>query len=193
MKTMSDYYTIYSADQLSKIGNTVIYFSQNIEKLSKTKLLKLLYILDEIAIKRSGIPVLNLKFKIWKFGPVSEDIFIELSSEASLLKKYIKKNVDGENAYILPANEFNDEEFSQNDLDLMDFVIKEFGSKTAKELINYTHRPNSPWYNTAKRNNVLELLQKEEINNTEFVIDMSELIQYDERKLSLYEDFKTSW
>jgi uncharacterized phage-associated protein len=189
---MSDYYTKYNPDQLSKIGNAIIYFGQNIDRLSKTKLLKLLYILDEISIKRSGIPVLNLKFKTWKFGPVSEDIFIELSSEPSFLKKYLKKNIEGENSYILPGDSFNDEEFSQNDIDLMDFVIQEFGNKTAKELISYTHRTNSPWYNTAKKNNVLDLLINEEINNTEFVIDMRELIQYDERKLSLYEDFITS-
>ena len=101
---MSQYYTKYSPDQLSKIGNCIIYFSQKITKLSKTKLLKLLYILDELAIKKSGIPVLDLKFKTWKFGPVAEDIFIELSSEATLLKKYIKKNVEGENLYILPSD-----------------------------------------------------------------------------------------
>lgn len=186
----SEYYTRYNPDQLSKIGNTIIYLSQSIDKLSKTKLLKLLYILDEISIKRSGIPILNLKFKTWKFGPVSEDIFVELSSEPSFLKEYFQKQIVGDNLYILPNGKFKDDEFSQNDLDLMDFVIKEFGDKTAKELISYTHRENSPWYNTAKKNSVLELLQNEQINNTEFVVDMSELVKYDERKSALYEDFK---
>jgi uncharacterized phage-associated protein len=186
----SEYYTQYSDDQISKIGNTIIYLSKNIEKLSKTKLLKLLYILDEISIKKSGIPILNLKFKTWKFGPVSEDIFVELSSEPSFLKDYFHKQIVGEHLYILPNGEFCDDEFSQNDLDLMDFVIKEFGNKTAKELINYTHRENAPWYITAKRNAVLELLQNEQINNTELVVDMSELVKYDERKLALYEEYR---
>jgi len=72
----------------------------------------------------------------------------------------------------------------------MDFVIKEFGDRTAKELISYTHRENSPWYNTARKNSVLELLQNEQINNTEFVVDMGELVKYDKRKSALYEDFK---
>jgi len=73
----------------------------------------------------------------------------------------------------------------------MDFVIQEFGEKTTNELISYTHKEISPWYNTAKKNAVLDLLINEEINNTEFVIDMGELVHYNERKLSLYEDFKT--
>lgn len=187
---MSEFYTKYSAEELGKIGNAIIYFSQGIEKLSKTKLLKLLYILDELSIKRSGIPVLNLKFKTWKFGPVSEDIFIELSSETTLLKPYIRKEVEGENLYIKPRTTFNDDEFSQNDIELMDLIIREFGNKSAKDLVDYTHRINAPWYNTAKKNGVLELLQNEEINNTEFVIDMGELVQYDKRKTALYEDFK---
>ena len=185
----SEYYTQYNPDQLSKIGNTIIYLSQSIDKLSKTKLLKLLYILDEISIKRSGIPILNLKFKIWKFGPVSEDIFVELSSEPSFLKEYFQKKIVGDNLYILPNGKFNDDEFSQNDIDLMDFVINKFGNQSAKELISYTHRENSPWYNTAKKNSVLELLQNEQINNTEFVVDMGELVKYDKRKSALYEDF----
>lgn len=186
----SDFYTQYSDDQISKIGNTIIYLSNKIEKLSKTKLLKLLYILDEISIKKSGIPLLNLKFKTWKFGPVSEDIFVELSSEPSFLKDYFQKQIEGDHLYILPNGAFNDDEFSQNDIDLMDFVIEKFGNKSAKELINYTHRENAPWYITAKKNAVLELLQNEQINNTEFVVDMSELVKYDDRKLALYEDYK---
>ena len=97
---MSEYYTKYSPYQLSKIGNSIIYFSLHIEKLSKTKLIELLNILDEVSIKRSGIPVLNLKFKTWKFGSVPEDIFIELSSEASFLKRYLKKSFEGED-YII--------------------------------------------------------------------------------------------
>jgi uncharacterized phage-associated protein len=188
----SDNYTYYTQDEISKIGNAIIYFSDKIPKLSKTKLLKLLYILDEISIKRSGIPALNLKFKTWKFGPVSEDIFIELSSEASFLKNYIRKVFEGEHIYIEPGAAFDDSEFTQNDIDLMDFVIEEFGNKTAKELVDYTHRKNSPWYNSAQKNSVLEMLTNEEINNTQFVVDMSDLIKHDERKLSLYEEFKSA-
>jgi uncharacterized phage-associated protein len=185
---MAEFYTQYSPDQLAKIGNAIIYFSERIEQLSKTKLLKLLYILDELAIKKSGIPVLNLKFKVWKFGPVCEDLFVELSSDTMLFKNYITKEQSGENAYILPKQAFDDAEFSQNDLDELDFVIEAFGRKTAKELVSYTHRANAPWYNTAKKHGVLDLLLTEQVNNTEFVIDMGELVQYDERKYAIYQD-----
>lgn len=57
-------YKKFSIDQLDKIGTSVIYLSERFPQLSKTKLLKLLYILDEISIKKNGIPLLNLRYKV---------------------------------------------------------------------------------------------------------------------------------
>ncbi len=183
MKTNS--YIRFTDEQLSKIGNALIYLSEKIPDLSKTKVLKLLYILDEISIKKSGIPFFNLQYKVWKFGPVSEEIFIDLSSETTLLKKFISRSHD-ENSFIVPANKFDDGEFSDNDINLMDFVIEKFGANSAKDLVSYTHRINSPWYNTAKENSVLELLESEKINNTEFIIDLAKLVEHDSRKKDIY-------
>lgn len=176
-------------DQIDKVGNSIIYLSGKISELSKTKALKLIYILDELSIKKSGIPFFNLKYKVWKFGPVSEEIFIDLSSETTLLKNYIERTSEDGVTIIKPIVDFNDDEFSDNDIELLDFVIKEFGNKTAKDLIYYTHRKNSPWHNTAIENSVLELLEKEVINNTELLIDMSSLVNHDERKKVVYSDF----
>lgn len=182
-------YIKLSEYQIDKIGNTLIYLSNRIGGLSKTKALKLIYILDELSILKSGIPFFNLKYKVWKFGPVSEEVFIDLSDEPVILKDYIDINTGETGTIIKPMTKFNDDEFSDNDIDLLDYVIEEFGHKSAKELVSYTHRPNSPWYNTAHQNSVLELLNNEEINNTEVVVDMSSLINHDERKKAIYNDY----
>ena len=183
-------YIKFNSEQLEKIGNAVVYLADRIPNLSKTKLLKLLYILDEISIKKSGIPILNLKYKVWKFGPVSEELFIDLSSEPKLLEKFINRDSQGD--FIVSKVKFSEDEFSQNDIELMDFVIEKYGKKTAKELISYTHRVNSPWYNVAKENAVLELLESEEINSTEYFIDMSMVVSHDERKLEMYSEYLES-
>ena len=183
-------YIKFDSNQLEKIGNTVVYLANKIPHLSKTKLLKLLYILDEISIKKSGIPLLNLKYKVWKFGPVSEELFIDLSSEPTLLEKFINRDYDGNS--IVAKVEFNNDEFSENDIELMNLVISQFGHKTATELISYTHRVNSPWYNTAKENSVLELLENETINNTEYMIDMGKIVSHDERKFEIYSEYMES-
>lgn len=182
-------YIKLSSSQIEKVGNAIIYLSSKLPNLSKTKALKLIYILDELSIKKSGIPFFNLKYKVWKFGPVSEEIFIDLSSETTLLKKFIERTSEDGVTIIRPVTEFNDDEFSDNDINLLDSVIEKFGDKSAKELIYYTHRKNSPWHNAASENSVLELLEKEEINNTELLIDMSSLINHDERKKMIYSEF----
>jgi uncharacterized phage-associated protein len=183
-------HTPFSKEQLPKIGNTVVYLAQKTPALSKTKLLKLLYILDELSITKSGIPFLNLEYKVWKFGPVSQELYIDLSAETTHLKDYVTKvrSEDGSDI-IVSNNTFNDDEFSDNDIELMNFVINEFGGKTAKELISYTHRKNAPWHNTALANSVLEALEQEHINSTDFVIDLGQLVEYDERKKEIYSDY----
>lgn len=40
-----------SIEQIEKIGNAVIYFSTRVSELTKTKLLKLLFLLEEHSIK----------------------------------------------------------------------------------------------------------------------------------------------
>lgn len=180
---------MYTEEHIDKIGNTIVFLTTRISKVSKTKLLKLLYILDEISIKASGLPFLNLQYKVWKFGPVANDIFVELSTSPSMLKDFIKiENIKG-HAYIKSTKEFNDDEFTPREIDLLNSVVEKFGNADAEKLISFTHRKNSPWYNSAVKHDVLELLEKEKISTTEFIIDMSELISYDSRKKSIYEDY----
>lgn len=181
---------MYTKDKIDKIGNTVIFLASNLKNASKTKLIKLLYILDELSIKKSGIPFLNLKYSVWKFGPVPVNLYVEFSSDPSLLKEYIeRKNTEDGHDYIYPKKEFLDDEFSLNELELLDYVVEKFKNYTTNDLIAYTHKINSPWYNAAQKNGVLESLENGSENTTDIVIDMSELVGYDERKLALYKEF----
>lgn len=187
---MDSVYTKYTADQIAKLGNTLIYLAEKLDFLSKTKALKLLYLLDEISIKKSGIPFLNLHYEVWKFGPVDQDIYIELSSQPNLLKAYIDRSVEDDKTYIKAKKTFCDDEFSDNDLALLDSIVQHFGNKSSRELVAFTHKKESPWYQLAKENGLLEKLEKKEINSTELVIDLGMLVQHDARKKMLFEDYK---
>ena len=178
-----------TCEQMDKIGNSMIFLSKEIPNISKTKMLKLLYLLDEFSIKNSGIPFFNLQYKAWKLGPVAEEIFIELSDKPLRLGKYIDIQNTENGSIILPKADFCDDEFSDNDIELLEYIVKTFNTTTAKQLIDYTHRPNSPWRNTTEKNGVYDLLEQGDINNTEIVIDMSCLISHDERKKSIFEQY----
>lgn len=172
---------------MQKIGNALVYLSSHISDLSKTKLLKLVYLLDEVSIRKSGVPIFNLTYKVWKFGPVSEDLYIDLSDDLRLVKDFLK--FDASSQSFKPASEFCDVEFSDIEIKLMDFVIGKYGTKSAVDLLSVTHHPFSPWYNTAKEHNVLEPLEQELINHTDLIIDMKQLIAHDALKLALYNDY----
>ena len=84
---------------------------------------------------------------------------------------------------------FEDDEFSDNDIELLDEVIKSFGNKTAKELVAYTHNEESLWNKTAKENKVLNLLENETINSTNLYLNLADLVANDPRKKAIYEDY----
>ena len=75
-------------------------------------------------------------------------------------------------------------------MELMDRVISEYGKMTAKELVNATHLPGSLWYETARENGVLDALENERINSTDFALDMGRLVADDPYKKEKYESYR---
>ena len=132
----------------------------------------------------------NLDFEIWQFGPVCQDLYVEFSEEPTILKNYIKKK-NSINGFVFDkVADFNDDEFSDSDIHLMDEILNEFSGLNSKELVSYTHRENSLWYNTAKENGVLELLLNEEMPTTNLKINFEDLIKSEPSKLDFYKEHK---
>ena len=58
-----------------KIGNLLIYLAVHLNPLFHTKLIKLLYLIDENAVRDCGVPVTWLDYKVWQYGPVAPVIY----------------------------------------------------------------------------------------------------------------------
>ncbi len=164
--------TYYRSD-IEKIGNAIIYLAERIPNLSKTKLLKLLYLLEESFAKKYQLPFLNLEFEVWQAGPVARDIFIDLSDEPLLLKDYITIEKKDDATYIKPATVFSDDEFSDNEIDMLDLIVDHFGPLTAADLAKRTHQKNSNWYNVAKNKGLLYLFENRLANSSDEKIDLT--------------------
>ena len=173
---------LYGADQVDKIGNSIIYLADRINDLSKTKLLKLIYLIEETAVKRWGLPFFNIRFDVWKLGPVSRDLYEETSHRLIGLEKYIEKTSCDNSTYINSKADFNDDEFNGAELKLLEEIVNKFGDKSAKKLIDFTHQKESLWTKTAKEHKVLIDLQKGNRTNTDIEIDISQLIDEDWKK-----------
>ena len=102
----------FSEDSRQKLGNAVIYIANHTEQLSKTKLLKLLFLMEEYMVKRYHVPFMGLPFEIWQAGPVAKDIFIDLSDGPFLLKDFVKTEVQKDATYIRAIKPFCDDEFA---------------------------------------------------------------------------------
>ncbi len=180
---------IFTQNQIDKLGNTLIFLSEKMKPISKTHLLKLIFIIQEMSIKKYGIPFFDLRFDVWKLGPVSKDLYVELSGEITLLSDYISKDPNDDKS-IIPKKEFSDDEFNDNEIALLNDISNRFLFCTAKELINFTHRKGTPWYETAQQNGVLELLENGKMTVTDIEIDLAKTIEDDERKLALYNNYQ---
>lgn len=173
----------FSSNQIEKLGNVIIYLAEHIKPLYKTKLLKLLYLIEEVSIKINGIPFFGIDFELWKLGPVQRDVFVDLSDEPSILKDFIRVEYSGDGTVIAPKKLFSDDEFSDKDMEILEIIATKFKDKSAQDLIDITHRKNSPWHLTAVTTGYLELFEKNQCNATSVVLDLSSLLdEVPERK-----------
>lgn len=174
----------YSKSDIEKIGNTIVFFSERIPDLSKTKLLKLLFLLEETYVRNYNLPFLGLEFEVWQAGPVARDIFIELADEPNLLNNFIATNKTSDATFVKALKPFNDDEFSDNELDTLDFVVETFGSLTATKLVEITHRKNSAWYQVAKEKGLLDAFNAGLANSSDEKIDFTSYL--DERGKEIF-------
>jgi len=186
---------------IEKIGNLIIYLVDEIDKKYKqplflTKLLKLLYIIDENAVKETGVPVTGLSYSAWKMGPVAFEVYKDLKHENSdKLSCYVeaKKGVGisgYEWAKINSVNKFDDSEFSDYEIELIDKVIDEYGAYDKDKLIELTHEKGGLWKQVVDENKLEEYFKKENTSSCE--IDLSRLLKNDPHRLELFKNAQDS-
>lgn len=171
----------FSAETKDKIGNAMIYIAKHTGMLSKTKIIKLLYIMEEKMVERHHTPFLAIPYEIWHLGPVQKDLFADLSDQLFLMKDYLEPYTADSNKYFKARKEFNDDEFSVQEIKIMDEVLKEFGKLNSRQLVECLHREDSLWYKTALKHGVLEWFNSGSCNSTDIKIDFGELIDLEHR------------
>jgi len=177
----------FTSQQINKLGNTLVYLANNVGELNKTKILKLLYLIEEKSIKKFGYQFFGFIFQIWKFGPVLKDIYIDLSEDKpQILKDYIEKATYDDKIFVAKT-QFNDDEFSDNDVYLLETIVAFAKHKTAKDLVDFTHNENSLWKKSALKNGIFEQLEAKELNSTEYLIDFSLLFNNNSFEKERYE------
>jgi uncharacterized phage-associated protein len=174
-----------------KIGTMIALLAGEIKHLSMTKLLKLLYLIDETAYARTGASITWFDYKVWKMGPVAEELYNELRFAQSIafhgetmnLDAYIRTEKrttvgSGEQIFIYPMIQPDLGIFSTFEPELVQNIIDRFGSYSARQLINILHEQDTLWHKTVK-NHQLDQNFKMYGSKSNHTIGFAELIQHD--------------
>lgn len=176
----------FSETSRVRLGNTVMYIAAHAKYPYKTEVLKLLYLMEERMVQKYHVPMLGIPFNAWRMGPVSVDVFEELSDGPVLLSDFVTLQFNGQGVKITPSREFNGVEFSDAELQVMREVMEQYGSMNSDELIAETHKKGSLWRETAMENGLLEDFEQCRANSSNVVIDMARGLSAADRKF--YED-----
>ena len=184
--------TVFNVEQ---IGNLFNYLSSRVDNLFFTKLLKLTYIIDEYSVKETGSPVTWLNYRVWKNGPVPQKVHFNITFEAGTqFSKYINiskiEKING--LKITPKTDFDESEFSEYEMELIDRVIKEFGHYNSNELIEILHKQDTIWHRIVQERNLQAIFDSDtETNTSPYEIDLKDAIN-DAYLKSMYDEMKDS-
>ena len=90
-----------------KASNALTYFAKRIKSIQLKKAIKLLQIADQIAINQTGVPIVWIKDIPW-------------------------------NGYVLGSRkEFDDSQFCDYEIDIMEMVINQYAGYSDKQLLNF--------------------------------------------------------
>lgn len=169
-----------------KIGNLIIYLAERIKPLYHTKLIKLLYFIDEYAVKDSGIPITWLEYKVWEKGPVAPETFF-LKTESNVFRDFITTKQHGENSFIIcPIKAFDDSCFSDYDFEVIDTVVSELADKNAEYLIKLSHQKGSLWSDSVEKNKID--FSHSNSKTTNYNLDFFDLVKNDPEKSINYRE-----
>ena len=166
------------------IGNLIILLSERCKPLYHTKMMKLLFLIDQESTLVRGIPITWLEYKAWNNGPVSPDIFYSKNEGHNKFSDYVYFDKNKSNSVLVkPMKKFDDSEFSEWDLEIIDKVLILYGQKTSDELIQLTHVKDSLWDKTIQRKGVKF---SNDNQTSDEILNFLELIENDDFKKTIY-------
>jgi len=140
------------------IGNLIIYIADYCKNISmplyQTKLLKLLYLIDEESVRQTGTPITWLEYGDRQKGPVPTDIYFSKLPHTNKVNDYVSFEERSNKFLVVKKRDFDDGNFSEVELEIINKVLHDFGKKTSDELIEITHQPGSLWSNIVEEKKI---------------------------------------
>ncbi len=167
MQTENIQIPIYSTkinSNFENVINLILHLASEIENINITKLLKLLYLVDERAMIELGVRITWQNYSVWKNGPVLAELYNDLKyNKPEKLFQYIETKETKNGTIILPKKKAALGCFSISELNLINSVVNDYKNKSANWLVNFLHEKGTLWekivtekqlnFNTTKTSN----------------------------------------
>ena len=150
-----------------KLLEAMVFFSsrQGVKNPSKMMMYKLLAELDFRHFQQTGLPVTNLEYRAYKWGPLPEKLHQEITKDDSLVLpadfaeglKVEKTEFTGDDGKVYEGFKYiarrkpNLKVFSPRQVRLLEEVATIYKTATATEASKASHEPNKPWTITVKK------------------------------------------
>jgi uncharacterized phage-associated protein len=143
-----------------KIAHTLLFFLQNdMQNFGLTKLMKLFFYADKLHLEKYKKPIFNKPYTKLERGPVplwtlslikksirgekSEVYDLDLQNEAKIFNEFIQTYKTGHYDMVSFKQqdnvEFNEDLFSQSEIEVLTNIAKEFKSLNAEEISDLSH------------------------------------------------------
>jgi putative zinc finger/helix-turn-helix YgiT family protein len=138
-KDLDSLYLGYAEFTLEKISNLILYFSQAHPRLSKTKLMKLLFYTDFNHFKNHGYSLSGMPYQHLPYGPVpyNHGLLLDYLVENDIVSLVPFESFDGE--YFVPRFEPDLSGFDEEELATIRKVAEHFRPFNAKEISDLSH------------------------------------------------------
>lgn len=140
------------------IANLYIDLANSIpeDSIDNLKLNKLCYYAQGWCLAKLGYALFSDNVEAWDYGPVISPVY-------HAYKNYGKKPIEE------PTYHVAESRFTSDELSLLTDVYMTYGKYSSRELINKTHKPNSPWcdvYVAMQNNTISEVSMKNFFSNS---------------------------
>lgn len=151
-----------------RLLESIIWFSQKLRSPSKTNIYKVLAELDFQHFNKTGMPVTNLEYEAWEFGPVPASLHREISvkGEKDKLKipedfmeginwdkeEYIRKDgTPGVTLSFIPKRKPDMSVFTQRQVELLEQIADVYKDTKPSDASQASHQYNKPWKRVYKK------------------------------------------
>ncbi|OJX56602.1 MAG: hypothetical protein BGO89_08590 [Candidatus Kapaibacterium thiocyanatum] len=127
-----------------RLRSVVIFLLQNCQSMTKTKLLKLLWLVDYNHVLETGLTITGESYLVEQHGPVPEAVFRNWPRS---IQPFAKSRTEPAYADSYPAEyvelvegaQFSDSLFSDFQMELLESIVERYGSMTSTVLEMITH------------------------------------------------------